>query len=271
MLSSSSSFSANSCLMRAFFFAKRCCSDDANLCEAVEVNVGENDQVNDAVNKVLQDNRFFTMFRRQIEKVSAAGTAACYVRLDGADVMDDETVRGGRIRLNYVDAESYMPLTVENDDVIEAAFSGTALRGGKEETTLVIFTKPDSRYQVETHIFDDKGNEIKDRQQTVELGEVKPFAVLRNAEVNNYDGMDGYVEWGAVIGGFGGEGATAAIPGTDAQFAACGGNGGNGGGGAGAPGDSGWNMGTSPTGYPGEGGRGSVGGRGAPGAILIYY
>lgn len=85
------------------------------------------------------------------------------------------------------------------------------------------------------------------------------------------DGMDGYVEWGAVIGGFGGEGATATIPGTDAQFAACGGNGGNGGGGAGAPGDSGWNMGTSPTGYPGEGGRGSVGGRGAPGAILIYY
>ena len=173
-------------------FAKRCCADDANLCEAVEINVGEDNAVNDAVNDVLRANKFFPMFREQIEKVSAAGTAACYVRLDGADIMDDETLRGGEIRLNYVDAESYMPLTVENGDVIEAAFSGTILTSGKEETTLVIFTRPEGRYQVETHVFDDKGNELPEREQKITLGDVKPFSVLRNAEVNNYDNMDGY-------------------------------------------------------------------------------
>lgn len=85
------------------------------------------------------------------------------------------------------------------------------------------------------------------------------------------NGTDGHVQWQAVIGGFGGEGATATIPGTDAQFVGTGGNGGNGGGGGGAPGASGFSGGSSPVGYVGVGGKGSKGGRGAPGGILIYY
>jgi len=85
------------------------------------------------------------------------------------------------------------------------------------------------------------------------------------------NGTDGYVQWQAVIGGFGGEGAAATIPGTDAQFVGTGGNGGNGGGGGGAPGASGFSGGSSPVGYVGVGGAGSKGGRGAPGGILIYY
>lgn len=84
-------------------------------------------------------------------------------------------------------------------------------------------------------------------------------------------GVDGYVEVGALIGGFGGTGATATVPGADAQFIGCGGNGGNGGGGGGAPGASGFSGGSSPVGYVGTGGSGSRGGKGAPGGILIYY
>ena len=47
-------------------------------------------------------------------------------------------------------------------------------------------------YTAETHVFDDKGNEIKDMETIVQLGEVKPFAVMHNAEVNNLDDMTGY-------------------------------------------------------------------------------
>lgn len=85
------------------------------------------------------------------------------------------------------------------------------------------------------------------------------------------NGKDGYVEWQAVIGGFGGEGATATVTGEDAQNTGCGGGGGHGGGGGGAPGASGFSAGSSPVGYVGEGGKGSKGGRGASGGILIYY
>lgn len=47
-------------------------------------------------------------------------------------------------------------------------------------------------YEAETHVFDDRGNELHDQETTVSLGNVKPFAVMRNAEVNNLDGMEGY-------------------------------------------------------------------------------
>ncbi len=82
---------------------------------------------------------------------------------------------------------------------------------------------------------------------------------------------DGYVAWQTVIGGSGGKGGDATIPGIDAQYCGCGGNGGNGGGGGGAPGTSGSSLGAAPTGHTGKGGAGSKGGRGASGGILVYY
>ena len=173
--------------------AKRCCSDDANLCEILDVNAGSTEQQKDFVNAILADSEFQTQYRKQLEKVSADGTAACYVRLDDATIMKSGRVQGGRIRLNYVEAESYIPLTVENDVVTEAAFSGTGLEKGKKQTTLVIFTKDQAgNYTAETAVFDEYGAKIEDKSIVLGLGDMKPFAVLQNAEVNNLDDMVGY-------------------------------------------------------------------------------
>lgn len=173
-------------------FGKRCCSDDANLCEVLEINAGDGEQA-DFVNDALGKSEFNTQYRKQLEKTSADGTTACYIRLDNATFMDNGSVQGGAIKLNYVEADAFMPLTVENDIVTEAAFSGSALSKGKKQTTLVLFTLGENgMYTAETHIFDDKGNELKDLETIVQLGDVKPFAVMRNAEVNNLDDMTGY-------------------------------------------------------------------------------
>ena len=173
-------------------FGKRCCSDDANLCEVLEINAGDGEQ-GDFVNDVLAKSEFNTQYRKQLEKTSADGTTACYIRLDNATFMDNNSVQGGAIRLNYVEADAFMPLTVENDIVTEAAFSGSTLVKGKKQTTLVLFIRGDNgMYTAETHIFDDKGNELRDLETIVQLGDVKPFAVMRNAEVNNLDDMEGY-------------------------------------------------------------------------------
>lgn len=173
-------------------FGKRCCSDDANLCEVLEINAGDGEQA-DFVNDALGKSEFNTQYRKQLEKTSADGTTACYIRLDNATFMDNGSVQGGSIKLNYVEADAFMPLTVENDIVTEAAFSGSALSKGKKQTTLVLFTLGENgMYTAETHVFDDKGNEIKDMETIVQLGEVKPFAVMHNAEVNNLDDMTGY-------------------------------------------------------------------------------
>lgn len=173
-------------------FAKRCCSDDANLCEVLEINAGDGEQA-DAVNSLLADSQFNTQYRKQLEKTSADGTVACYVRIDNATLYDDNKVRGGKIKLNYVEANCFIPLTVENDIVTEAAFSGSSLKKGKKQTTLVMFTLDEyGMYLAETHIFDDRGNELKELESTLQLGDVKPFSVMRNAEVNNLDDMEGY-------------------------------------------------------------------------------
>ncbi len=112
---------------------KRCCADDANLCEIAEVNGGNNKEQHEYLVDILAQNRFLPMFRKQIESVSAKGTAACYVRLDNADIMSDNTVRGGNIRLNYVSAENFIPLTVENDEVTGSRGCGNGTGWRKSE------------------------------------------------------------------------------------------------------------------------------------------
>ena len=89
-----------------------------------------------------------------------------------------------------------------NDEITEAAFAGTELKGGKVRTTLVDFVlDKNGNYISETNVFDEYGTRIPELTTVVQLGEVKPFAVLRNAEVNNIDHMTGYGYpklWGAI-------------------------------------------------------------------------
>lgn len=116
-------------------FAKRCCSDDANLCEVLEINAGSGEQA-ELVNNTLSGSNFNTQYRKQLEKTSAVGTTACYICLDKATLLDNGKVTGGNIRLNYVEADGFFPLTVENDIVTEAAFTGSSLKQGKKRQPL---------------------------------------------------------------------------------------------------------------------------------------
>lgn len=175
-------------------FAKRCCADDANLCEIVSVAPEKKSESKSFIEYLLVSNRFDVQYRKQLEKTSATGTTGAYVYLKGATYLknEDETisVKDGKIRINYCDADCIIPLTVENDSVTECAFCATNKVKGKEQTTLVIFTLEEGKYKAETIIFDDEGKIIEN--SSLQLGEVKPFSILTNAEVNNMDDMEGY-------------------------------------------------------------------------------
>lgn len=177
-------------------FAKRCCADDANLCEVISVSPEKKSTSKEFVKQVLTNNRFDVRYREQLEKVSATGTAGAYIYLQDADYLQDDkgniSVKGGKICINYVDADCIIPLTVENKLVTECAFAATNTIKGKERTTLVIFTKESALYKAHTVVFDERGNEVAAESSTIQLGEVKPFAILINAEVNNLDNMEGY-------------------------------------------------------------------------------
>ena len=177
-------------------FAKRCCADDANLCEIISVAPEEESTSQEFIDKLLSDNRFDVRYREQLEKTSATGTVGAYIYLKNAEYLkaSDETVsvRGGDIRINYCDADCIIPLTVENGLVMECAFSATSIVKGKEKTTLVIFTLENGRYSAETVIFNELGKKVDDESSSIQLGEIKPFSIMTNAEVNNLDNMDGY-------------------------------------------------------------------------------
>lgn len=80
---------------------------------------------------------------------------------------------------------------MENDDVIEACFSANDYQGDKKRTTMVMFTKgEDGNYRADTFVFDENGKELS--SYWIILGDVKPFAVMRVAEVNNIRYMDGF-------------------------------------------------------------------------------
>ena len=173
-------------------FAKRCCADDANLCEIVEINAGESETQFDGVNDILSDNRFTIMYRKQLEKLAASGTVGCYVRLDEATYLADNRIVGGKIRLNYVDGESVAPITVENDEITECAFVGQDINDGEDNYTVVVFQKDEQGiYSCDTYYFED-GKENTDKRSSIQLGDVKPFAVMESAEVNNIKDMEGY-------------------------------------------------------------------------------
>lgn len=174
-------------------FAKRCCADDANLCEIVEINAGESENKFDGVQEILDENRFGVMYRKQLERLAASGTVGAYIRLDNATLLDNGSVTGGDIRINYINAAGIVPLTVENDEIIECAFVGSDLVRGKNEQTLVVFQRDEKGlYTAETFVFDENNREIADRHVILQLGDVKPFSIMRTAEVNNLDDMEGY-------------------------------------------------------------------------------
>ena len=172
-------------------FAKRLCADNANLCEIVEVNAGESEAKFEGVLELLRANKFSKMYRKQLEEMAATGTVGAYVRLEGAEIYDDGKVRGGDIKINYVSSNCIVPIRVENDEIIDCAFLGSGYLNGEQLTTLVVFRKTEGKYTAESYYFN-ADNELTDKATMLQLGEVKPFAIMRTAEVNNFDGMQGY-------------------------------------------------------------------------------
>ena len=171
-------------------FSKRLCSDDANLCETIEVIAQEKESDNNIVLKVLKDNNFNVMYRKQLEEMSATGTVGCYLRVENANLMQDGTLKGGKLRINYASAENIVILSCNNNVISECAFMGESYDIKGSKSAIVIFRLINGNYECRTAYFDREGKFLKD--EAVILGETKPFAIMRIAEVNNMKDMKGY-------------------------------------------------------------------------------
>ena len=66
-------------------FAKRCCADDANLCEIISVSPEKEETAQQFINEFLENNNFNVRYREQLEKTSATGTVGAYIYLQNAE------------------------------------------------------------------------------------------------------------------------------------------------------------------------------------------
>lgn len=172
-------------------FAKRLCSDDANLCEIIEINAQEDDKNKKYINDILNNNNFNVMYRKQLEQMSATGTVGAYIWIKDAQFYDDGSVKGGKIVINYSEASSIVILKCENNEIIECAFMGESYDKKGSKNTIVTFTFENGKYYCRTAYFDEY-DKLLEEEGPIPYGEVKPFAIMRVAEVNNLEDMLGY-------------------------------------------------------------------------------
>lgn len=146
------------CQRYSMGMGKKVCEDWANLLLNEKVNItldGEKEQM--FVDEVLEKNNFWVKGNEQQERKAALGTVAYVPHVDNIRVNEStgEVMSAGEIKLDYCTALSIHPLSWENGNVIECAFSSVRRIDGKEYTYLQIHRLSESgTYDIENHIFE---------------------------------------------------------------------------------------------------------------------
>ena len=116
-------------------------------------------------NVALEDNNFWSEANELLEKAFAFGTGAFIARADGAKINESGKIikdKECKAAIEYVDALSIIPLSVEKSKITEVAFVSEFTRRGKECVYLETHTKEeDGNYQIENEYFEVSGGTMK--------------------------------------------------------------------------------------------------------------
>lgn len=110
----------------------------------------------DGVSGVLGQNRFWQRGNELVEKAFAFGTGAVILRFDGVAVKSDGGITPDaetRIKLDYLPAESIIPLSIESGCITEAAFVSEVLSKGNKFVYVETHTKERGGYKVTNGYF----------------------------------------------------------------------------------------------------------------------
>lgn len=114
---------------------------------------------------VFGASNFWAEGNELIEKAFAFGTGAFVARADGARVNANGAVipdKGCKAAVEYIDALSIIPLSIEKSKITEVAFVSSFTKRGKEFVYLETHTKGDNgNYQIENEYFLLEGGKLK--------------------------------------------------------------------------------------------------------------
>lgn len=195
------------CRRLSLCMAKKVCEDIADLLlnERVKITVSDPD-TDSFVQEVLEKNRFFLKGNDYQERKAYTGTVAYIPQIKNAEIDEDNSVKGGDIAINYVQAKNIFPISWENGEVKEAAFLFPKTVDRKKYVLIQIHRiDPDGMYTIENHVVQctaGAGTEIepdkwdglkpfKGLASKIETGSDKPqFVIDRLNIVNNSDEDD---------------------------------------------------------------------------------
>ena len=151
----------------AMKMAKRITEDWASLLLNEKTQIAINDNFSESWLKedVLIRNNFWAEGNELLEKAFAFGTGAFVARAEGAKISESGAVisdKECKAGIEYIDALSIIPLSVEKSKITEAAFVSEFTKRGKDMVYLETHTKDEKgNYQIENEFFCIDGMQMK--------------------------------------------------------------------------------------------------------------
>lgn len=158
----------------------------------ISVTQGENEEqpLGEFIENVLKDNRFIKRFQRYLEYMFASGGMIAKV-----------FVKNNKIRVAYVDANAFYPISSENDVVKEGVFANVSKRGDKKYTLLEWHTWQGDQYVIENELYETSINNNDlgvrralatiypdlDERVTIDGLERPLFVMFKPNTANNFD------------------------------------------------------------------------------------
>lgn len=147
--------------------AKRITEDWASLLlnEKTEITVDDKTSESWLKDEVLTYNNFWAEGNELLEKAFAFGTGAFVARAEGAKISESgKVIADGKCKagIEYIDALSVIPLTIEKSKITEAAFVSEFTKLGKDFVYLETHTKDEKgNYVIENEYFQLDGGQMK--------------------------------------------------------------------------------------------------------------
>lgn len=185
--------------------AKKVCEDWASILLNEKTTISVDDE---SAQKLLfgddgnnsgffSDINFWSKANQLIEKAFYSGTGAIVPRFCNLKVSEGGQIipsNETRLQFDYLPAVNIIPLSVENDEITEAAFASEKTLKGKKYVYLQLFTRNGSKYDIINRYFEDNYDTITPCELPEGVAEkitldcpVTPFFVISPNTTNNQE------------------------------------------------------------------------------------
>ena len=177
--------------------AKEISEEWANILWSEKCSISlKSDKSNDDFEELVNETNLYVVINQLLEKAGALGTCASVVRVyDIAENKDSMVlnVDNSKMAIDIVDIDQIYPLSWNNKEVTECAFSAIKYIKGKKYVILTVHLLGNSgNYEIHNHLFLETNGaltELKDLKNTMNVfdtqSEKKWFAIFKPLLTNN--------------------------------------------------------------------------------------